>query len=242
MTERSYGEITVRSDMKFELDDFMGRDVDIARVARVSTVGLGDSSVRALEDRDKGLIGYLMRDEHSSPFEHIVFRFRMELPLFVTRQLRTHRVNSYNEESGRYRELRPEFYVPAKGRPLVQTGKVGAYQFVPGVDRQYNIMLTAMINSYQVAWENYQDMLAVGVAREVARMVLPVSVYSSMFMTIKLRNALHFLSMRTEDERAKLPSHPQYEIAMMATKMEQIIAEKVPVTYQVWNEAGRPRL
>ncbi len=118
-----------------QLIDTMGTDLDIARAAWVSTKG-----ERAEDEADPekvaGLINYLMRDRHGSPFEQASMKFLVKAPLFVWREHHRHRVASYNEESGRYKQLAPEFYIPARGRNLTQVGKPGAYDFVPGTDEQ----------------------------------------------------------------------------------------------------------
>nr|WP_279591864.1 FAD-dependent thymidylate synthase [Streptomyces sp. 846.5] len=147
--------------------------------------------------------------------------------------------NSYNEESGRYRELQPVFYVPAAERKLVQKGRPGKYEFYEGTADQYKAVSSAMEESYRQAYAAYQAMLAEGVAREVARAVLPVGLFSSMYATCNARSLMHFLSLRTKDERARVPSFPQREIEMVAEKMEQKWAELMPLTHAAFNEHGR---
>ncbi|RCG26799.1 FAD-dependent thymidylate synthase [Sphaerisporangium album] len=147
--------------------------------------------------------------------------------------------NSYNEESGRYRELQPVFYVPGRERRLVQQGKPGKYTFVEGDDEQYKLVTEAMEDSYRRSYEAYQEMLKAGIAREVARAVLPVGLFSSMYATCNARSLMHFLSLRTKDERATVPSFPQREIEMVAEKMEAIWAGLMPLTYAAFNAAGR---
>jgi thymidylate synthase (FAD) len=147
--------------------------------------------------------------------------------------------NSYNEESGRYRELQPVFYVPGPERKLVQKGRPGKYEFYEGTSEQQKATTTAMEESYRQAYAAYQAMLAEGVAREVARAVLPVGLFSSMYATCNARSLMHFLSLRTKDERAKVPSFPQREIEMVAEKMEAKWAELMPLTHAAFNEHGR---
>ena len=147
--------------------------------------------------------------------------------------------NSYNEESGRYRELAPVFYVPGRERALVQEGKPGHYRFTEGDDDQYKLVTEAMEQSYRRSYEAYQEMLAAGVAREVARSVLPVGLFSSMYATCNARSLMHFLSLRTKDERATVPSFPQREIEMVAEKMEAIWAGLMPITHAAFNATGR---
>jgi thymidylate synthase (FAD) len=147
--------------------------------------------------------------------------------------------NSYNEESGRYRELRPVFYTPGPERELVQQGRPGKYEFVPGTPEQHKLVTEAMEASYRQSYEAYQEMLEAGVAREVARATLPVGLFSSMYATCNARSLMHFLSLRTQDERARTPSFPQREIAMVAEKMEAEWARLMPLTHAAYNDNGR---
>jgi flavin-dependent thymidylate synthase len=147
--------------------------------------------------------------------------------------------NSYNEESGRYRELLPVFYVPGEERKLVQQGRPGKYEFVSGTEAQQKTTERAMQNSYIQAYEAYQEMLAAGVAREVARAVLPVGLFSSMYATCNSRSLMHFLGLRTQHEKAKVPSFPQREIEMVGELMEAHWAGLMPLTHAAFNANGR---
>lgn len=147
--------------------------------------------------------------------------------------------NSYNEESGRYRELQPHFYVPDEARKLVQEGRPGKYVFVEGTQAQQELVGRVMEDSYVHAYEAYQEMLAAGVAREVARAVLPVGLFSSMYATCNARSLMHFLGLRTQHELAKVPSFPQREIEMVGEKMEAEWARLMPLTHAAFNANGR---
>lgn len=147
--------------------------------------------------------------------------------------------NSYNEESGRYRELQPVFYVPGEDRKLVQQGRPGKYEFVSGTDAQHEIVQRSMQESYIQAYERYQEMLAAGVAREVARSVLPVGLFSSMYATCNARSLMHFLGLRTQHELARVPSFPQREIEMVGERMEAEWARLMPLTHAAFNTNGR---
>lgn len=147
--------------------------------------------------------------------------------------------NSYNEESGRYRELQPVFYVPDEDRKLVQQGRPGRYEFVDGTPEQHRTVSSAMEAAYREAYERYQEMLAAGVAREVARAVLPVGLFSSMYATCNARSLMHFLSLRTKREHAAVPSFPQREIEMVAERMEEQWAELMPLTRAAFEKHGR---
>ncbi|MGW0946793.1 FAD-dependent thymidylate synthase [Streptomyces sp. NPDC002623] len=233
--------IDLRSDVTVELVKHSASDSDVLFAARVSTVG--EQSLDELDkdpERSKGLINYLMRDRHGSPFEHNSMTFFISAPIFVFREFMRHRVGwSYNEESGRYRELQPVFYVPGESRKLVQQGRPGKYVFVEGTQDQQELVSRTMEESYRRAYADYQQMLAQGVAREVARAVLPVGLFSSMYATCNARSLMHFLGLRTQHELAKVPSFPQREIEMVGEKMEAEWARLMPLTYAAFNANGR---
>ncbi|WP_405794158.1 FAD-dependent thymidylate synthase [Streptomyces sp. NBC_01506] len=230
-----------RSEVTVDLVKHTAGDSDVLWAARVSTAG--EQSLEELSkdpERSKGLINFLMRDRHGSPFEHNSMTFFISAPIFVFREFMRHRVGwSYNEESGRYRELQPVFYVPGASRKLVQEGRPGKYVFVDGTQEQQDLTERAMTESYRQAYEAYQEMLAAGVAREVARAVLPVGLYSSMYATCNARSLMHFLGLRTQHEAAKVPSFPQREIEMVGEKMEEQWARLMPLTHAAFNGNGR---
>lgn len=225
--------ITFRSDVTVQLINSMASDEAVTMAARVST-GASENP-----EKDAGLINYLMRDRHGSPFEHNAFTFYIEAPIFVFREFMRHRIASYNEESGRYKQLEPVFYVPDENRKLIQVGKPGAYTFEDGTSAQFEQTTHAVKDSADYAYQHYLDMLEVGVAREVARAVLPVNIYSSMYVTMNARAMMNFLSLRTTREGTHFPSFPQREIEMVAEKMECHFAEKMPITYASFNKNGR---
>jgi thymidylate synthase (FAD) len=233
-------EIIFRDEMSVELVKSSASDADVIWAARVSTAG-----DKSLEDigadatKSEGLINYLARERHGSPFEHTSMTFFVSAPIFVFREFIRHRIASYNEESGRYRELKPVFYIPSKDRKLVQIGKAGAYTFVEGTTEQFDITVRAIKETCKLAYENYQKMLAAGVAREVARAVLPVTLYSSMYVTMNARALMNFLSLRTAREGSHFPSYPQREIEMVAEKMEEHFAKLMPITYGAFQKSGR---
>jgi len=234
-------DVQVRNDVTVELVRSTANDRDVLFAARVSTQG--EQSLEGNEadatDRDKGLINYLMRDRHGSPFEHNSMTFYVQAPIFVFREFMRHRIASYNEESGRYRELRPVFYVPGADRNLVQVGKTGSYEFTPGTPEQTQLVDTEVRAVCTEAYASYQRMLEAGVAREVARMVLPVTIYSSMYVTMNARSLMNFLSLRTMREGTHFPSFPQREIEMVAEKMEQFWVDLMPMTSASFNANGR---
>ena len=239
MSEEHF-EINFRSDVTVELVKASASDSDVIWAARVSTAGENSlDDVDADSARSAGLINYLARERHGSPFEHTSMTFFISAPIFVFREFMRHRIASYNEESGRYRELRPNFYVPAKERKLVQIGKAGSYTFIDGTDEQYEITVNAIEESCTLAYESYTKMLDAGVAREVARAVLPVGLYSSMYVTMNARALMNFLSLRTSREGSHFPSYPQREIEMVAEKMEQYFATLMPLTHGAFEKSGR---
>ncbi|MGX5680680.1 FAD-dependent thymidylate synthase [Schumannella luteola] len=243
MPDNEKPEIQFRSDVTVELVRSSADDSDVLFAARVSTQGEKtlegalDSDVDS--SRSKGLINYLMRDRHGSPFEHNSMTFYVQAPIFVFREFMRHRIASYNEESGRYRELGPVFYVPGADRNLVQVGKAGAYDFLPGSPEQSELAVSEAKAVATEAYASYQRMLDAGIAREVARIVLPLSLYSSMYVTMNARSLMNFLSLRTKREGTHFPSFPQREIEMVAEKMEAHWAGLMPLTYEAFNANGR---
>jgi thymidylate synthase (FAD) len=236
----SVGSVEFRSDVTVELVRAAARDADVVFAARVSTQG--EQTLDHLDDdpvRSRGLINYLMRDRHGSPFEHNSMTFYVEAPILVFREFMRHRIASYNEESGRYRELNPVFYVPGAERRLVQVGKPGAYDFVEGTADQTTLVDTETRAVCAQAYAAYRRMLAAGIAREVARIVLPVNIYSSMYVTMNARSLMNFLSLRTKRDNATFPSFPQREIEMCAEQMERFWAELMPLTHAAFEANGR---
>jgi len=241
--ETETAEPVFRSDMTVELVRANASDADVLFAARVSTQG--EKTLDAAQDestdasRSKGLINYLMRDRHGSPFEHNSMTFYVQAPIFVFREFMRHRMNSYNEESGRYRQLNGVFYVPAPERNLVQVGKAGAYNFLPGTPEQTELVSAEVRAVSTEAFASYQRMLDAGVAREVARVILPLNIYSSMYVTMNARSLMAFLSLRTTREGSHFPSFPQREIEMVAEQMEEHFATLMPITYESFNLNGR---
>ena len=218
-------EITFKSDMGVELIDSMGSDETVARAARVST---GRDQLE--QGKIEGLIGYLMREGHTSCFEHCSLTIRVHVPIFVHRQLMTHRTLSKNSESGRYKELEPVFYVPSEERPLVNEGTGAHPKLVSSGLSELDDKTRRMHRSAaRGGWYTYTKLLDNDVATEVARNVLPVSIYTSAYMTGNLLAWFNFLRLR-----AGYTGSPQFEITEVAKKVEAIIADLFPVTYKAW--------
>ena len=220
--------IRLRSDHDVDLVDFMGGD---DRTCLSAWVSFGNDKDERLVDRDrvKGLINFLYRNGHMTPFESSAFTFRITTPIFVAREIFRHRSASYNEWSARYSKIEPEFYVPTRNRPLQQVGKAGNYQFVAGSEEQFDVIDANYNIAYQTAWSAYQSMLDAGIAKEVARNVLPVGVYTQFYVTMNARNLMHFLTLRTAPNAL-------HEIRQVAGGMEEHLAEKMPLTYKAYKE------
>lgn len=230
-------DITLLDDVTVQLIDHMGSDKSVVRAARVSLLGANEP-VNHL--KDAGLINYLMRKKHGSPYEHTALTFFVKAPIFVFREFHRHRAGwSYNEMSGRYTKLPAEFYVPKSTRPLVNVGTSANPKFEAGSAMQVEAAQDILKHVYTEAWSQYEKLLAVGIGNEVARTVLPVGIMSQMYATCNLRALMHFLSLRTHEPEATFPSNPQHEIELVARKMEEIFKDKFPTVYTAWSKNGR---
>jgi thymidylate synthase (FAD) len=184
-----------------------------------------------MNERDEGLIRFLSRERHGTPFEHGYFRFIVKAPLFVVREHHRHRAgHSYNEWSGRYSKMEPEFYVPEFVR--TQVGKPGAYTFEPMDDATAAEVRTGIESSYAESYGRYQELLGAGVAKEVARSVLPVGLYTEFYWSINARALMNFLSLRNA-------AAAQYEIRVYAEAVEHHFAQAMPVTHASFADQGR---
>lgn len=220
-------EIKFRDDIEVSLVKTNATDLDIARAAWVSVHG--EDAREKDNGRVEGLINFLWRNNHTSPFEHGQFTFFVKCPIFVAREFMRHRTFSYNEESGRYSVLKPEFYIPGPERNLIQIGKPGAYEFSKGDKDQYNIVYAYLTTSAKKAYKNYEMMLSVGIAKEVARMCLPVNIYTSFYASCNLLNLIRFLNLRLADDAL-------YEIQLVAKEMEAFFRQTTPLVYSAWSE------
>ena len=180
-------------------------------------------------DRVKGLINFLYRERHMSPFEHGHLTFYVDTPIFVAREFMRHRTFSYNETSGRYKELEPRFYLINSERPVVQKGKIGAYSFDGGTDEQYGHVFASTSLAYSSAWSAYQNMLGLGVAREVARNVLPVGIMTQFYVTGNPRNWMQFFLLRNDPNALA-------EIRQVAAAIEEQFAKAMPYTYEAFKK------
>ena len=205
------------------LVDHQGSDLAISRAARVSY----NAEPR---DEDGALIGYLMRNKHTSPFEAVNFTFEIKAPIFVFRQWHRHRTWSYNEVSARYTELPEEFYVPARDK----IGKQHSSNKQMRTDDELTMgesgtILGLIRNSLEASFVAYKGLLASGTPRELARTVLPMGTYSHMFASTDLHNLFHFLRLRMHE-------HSQYEIRVYAEAMLELIEPIVPIAVAAFRE------
>ena len=204
--------------------DYMGNDSSIVQAARVS---YGVGTKKAQEDR--GLINYLMRHSHTTPFEMCEIKLHVKLPIFVMRQWIRHRTANINEYSARYSILSNEFYVPelSKISPQSKINKQGRSDDTMSDETRRSIA-EILENSSESAYEKYRYMTEdLSLTRELARTILPVSIYTEMYWKIDLHNLLHFLRLRAD-------SHAQYEIRCYAEKILDIVKTWVPFTYEAF--------
>lgn len=228
-----------RSDMQVELVQSIGSDASIVAAAKVSTQGVGTLESYG-KDESAGLINFLMKNRHGTPFEHASMTFFIRAPIFVFREFHRHRIGwSYNEESGRYKQLEPVFYIPNEGRNLVQRGRPGHYEYVAGSYDQWRALTNDMVDESEFLYTRYDRKLKAGIAKEVARMTLPVNIYSSMYATCNPRSLMAFLSLRTKWTTSTFPSFPMREIEMVAEHMEQSFLDLFPLTRNAFHGHGR---
>ncbi len=207
------------------LVDYMGDDDAIVQAARVS-YGKGTKTI----NMDRELIRYLMRHRHTSPFEMVEFKFHAKMPLFVARQWIRHRTANVNEYSGRYSEMKDEFYIPAldQVRPQSSDNKQGRSEFAFPEEEAAEICNT-FEETQDLLFSQYNDLLSKNLARELARINLPLSTYTEWYWKIDLHNLLHFLALR-------LDAHAQYEIRVYAEKIAELIKPVVPMVWEAFED------
>lgn len=221
--------VAVLNHGSVELLQKMGTELNIVNAARQS---FGQRSVR-LGKKERGLINFLMRERHGTPFEMIQFLFQVKCPIFVAREWFRHRIGSFNEYSGRYTKMKPEFYIPAQKDIRTQTGKPGAYKFEPIGDRAKAAWAEWAIETQSKdCWGAYEQLLDGGVAKELARTVLPLSMYTQFTWSVNLRSLLNFISLRSHETA-------MYEIRCYSKTIEQLISSIVPVTMECFEKNDR---
>lgn len=240
-------DIEFSSDITVKLVRACTADEFVVQSAQVSSKGESEIEelIKLYEEGKINIyrfINALVKGKHGSPFEHNMFTFFVEAPIFVFREWHRHRIASINEMSGRYTVLPGKFYVPGEDRVVVNKGTKMKPDFseVSGKFQASNKLVSDHLNVQDKAsWLAYEHMLANDVAPEVARMVLPVNIYSQMYWTVNARSLMNFLSLRSRQDGATYVSYPQREIQMGAEKIEDIFAELMPATYSAFIENGR---
>ncbi len=206
----------------------MASDLSVVNGARVSFARRKDE----LDDSDSGLIRFLMRERHGTPFEHNAFRFHIRCPIFVAREWMRHRVGSFNEFSLRYARATEDFYVPELEDVRSQVGKPGAYTFESVEPELAAETRDAMREVYEQAFATYERLVEAGVAREVARSELPVGAYTEFYWTVNARSLMNFVSLRASETA-------QREIRRYAEAVERFLEQQMPVTYAAFVAGGR---
>ena len=226
MTEQ----ILTTSAIEVEAINIAASDEMVAQAARVSTKGAASTG----EGSITGLINALVRDRHGSPFEHTFFTFRVQAPLFVMTEHLRHRVGwSYNGESGRYKTFDPVFYIPPHERGVTQVGRAIEYDIQNGSRSQREQTATSLDINSRRAWVEYEALLERGIAREVARMVLPTNLMTTYYTSCNARSLMHFLGLRGEG------THALWEIQQVAHRYEEFFMDAMPDTYRAFVAAGR---
>ncbi len=205
------------------LVDYMGSDSRIVQAARVS-YGAGTKTYR----QDKGLINYLLRNDHTSPFEQVVFTFHLKMPIFVARQWVRHRTGRMNEISGRYSVMKDECYIPDKDHIALQSedNKQGR-QSEPVDEETAKKVQSLLEKDHERIFGTYNELLDMGIAREIARIDLPLSLYTEFYWQMDLHNLFHFLKLR-------LDGHAQYEIRCYAETIFEIIRIVCPIAAEAF--------
>ncbi|KJV56788.1 FAD-dependent thymidylate synthase [Orientia tsutsugamushi] len=237
LEEILYNEIKVLDHGFIRVVDYMGDDFSVVQAARVS-YGRGTKQL----SQDRGLIRYLMRHRHTTPFEMCDIKFHIKLPIFVARQWIRHRTASINEYSARYSILAKEFYLPRNEdiTPQSKTNKQGRSEDV--ISEQWSMRVLEILKSdAERCYQHYEEMLNedseghivnsenVGIARELARINLPLNYYTEWYWKVNLHNLLHFLSLRGS-------KHAQYEIRAYAKKMIDIVKLWVPYSFEAFED------
>lgn len=219
-------EIQVLDHGFVRLDGAMADDLSVVNSARVSF----GTRHEQMESGDDKLIGFLMRERHGTPFEHNSLRFHVKAPLFIFREWQRHRIGSFNELSGRYSEfVDPDFYIPSNWR--TQVGKPGHYTFEKWTG---NTKMTegSFLRHCQDAYDLYRWTVDAGLAKEQARLVLPLNLYSEMYWTVNARSLMNFLSLRNS-------SQAMWEIQEYARVVEELWSWEMPVTHKAFIDNNR---
>ncbi len=224
----------------------MGGDYMVCAAAHTSTDP--EKAIKEADDKEAayGLINYLIKHRHGTPFEHSAATFTVRAPIFVWREWHRHRIGfSYNEESGRYKVLEPVFYVPRQDRNMFKLNdwKPGRPKFLPiqsyDDSSAWCRLNENLIRSYKLAYKCYLENLSMGFDPGLARACLPVGIYSYCMVTCNPRSIMHFLSLRTGREDAKFVSYPLDEIEVAAQAVEEMFKTHWPLTWKAFEANGR---
>ena len=230
-------EVQMTTGMTVKFIKASAEDKDVILAAQASIHGENDP--RYSEVDPEKLINALMSQRHGSPFEHNSFTFFAKVPIFVAREWLRTRMASYNEMSGRYSELLPEFWTPPQDRKMINVGSDMRPQMAPGSPLQRELKKAEDLHVAEAAWASYRKQLEHGISKELARTVLPVSVYTQFYWTLNARSLMHFLSLRIEDYEATYVSHPQKEIEVAAKQVEKEFKRLMPLTHAAFVKNGR---
>ncbi|OWK34341.1 FAD-dependent thymidylate synthase [Fimbriiglobus ruber] len=269
MTPSQQSKLFVRFNVEFKssvdvtLIQSMGSDAMLASAAWVST-SAQQGLRRAVENPDdvRGVINYLIKHRHGTPFEHSAMTFCVKAPIFVWREWHRHRIGfSYNEESARYKQLDPVFYIPARDRPMVKVDgwKPGRPKFLTldqsmalvtdmehfgdiaeaAADQKYDEIVSDMKQGYKDEYARYERQLSRQLDPGLARDCLPVGIYSSCWVTCNPRSLMSFLSLRVGSEEATFRSYPLHEIELGALACEEMFKQGWPITHAAFVLNGR---
>ena len=211
------------------LDASMADDLSVVNSARVSF----GKRVETVSAADEGLINFLVRERHGTPFEHNSFRFHVKVPIFVAREWFRHRIGwSYNEFSARYTEMPSDWYNPAVDKVRSQVGKPGNYVFETMPLEDAIEAKETISESIAHSYRTYSFLISKGVAKELARTVLPVGMFTEFYATCNARSLMNFISLRAADTA-------QYEIQEPANALDVFLRSKMPITHKAFLENGR---
>lgn len=210
------------------LEQFVGGDLSVVNSARVSYA----QHHHQMEEGDSALINFLLKHKHGTPFEHNLFTFNVKLPLFIAREWIRHRIGSFNEVSMRYTVVEPEFYLPSPENVRTRVGKAGAYTYETAPENVADLYRQGLAEIQQAAHTEYVASIGDGVAPELARLCLPVSVYTQWYWTVNARALMNFLALRNAPTA-------QWEIQQYAKAVEDIFADVMYHTHTAFEANGR---
>jgi thymidylate synthase (FAD) len=213
-----------------ELLDSTGDDLRVVQAAQASF----NRSSEEYGDRERGILRTLMREEHGVPFEHVTMTFRVKMPLFLAAQFKKHRMSSWSEHSGRYSKMEREFYIPSAETVRRQIGKAMDYEFEQVPEHMAVSFRQDLREMSNRAFNLYERWTEYGVAKEQARLILPVNTYTTVVWTMNARALFNFLRLR-------LDGHAQGEAREYALAMEELAASVIPDTMAAFREFGMPR-